>query len=74
MSHPGVVIELETNHRSVDPARRDFDIWIAYVGETAAPDLSRASGFRLYSMVVAAAVKGMGTAIGHSRVIAGLPT
>ena len=37
VSHPGVVIELETNHRSVDPARRDFDIWIAYVGETAAP-------------------------------------
>ena len=133
LSHPGVVIELETNHRGVDPARRDFDIWIAYVGETAAPrpeglyeetlyqedllpvcsptlieargrpgdpidlhdwpllydlgwdtdwpywfarqgkrspDLSRAAGFRLYSMVVDAAVKGMGTAIGHSRVIA----
>ena len=29
LSHPGVVIELETNHRGVDPARRDFDIWIA---------------------------------------------
>ena len=133
VSHPGVVIELETNHRGVDPARRDFDIWIAYVGETAAPrpeglveetlykenllpvcsptlleargrprgpvdlhdwpllydlgwdtdwpywfarqgkpspDLSRASGFRLYSMVVNAAVEGMGTAIGHTRVIA----
>ncbi len=132
LSHPGVVIELETNHRGVDPARRDFDLWIAYVGETAAPrpeglfeetlyeedllpvcspaliearrrpvapadlhgwpllydlgwdtdwpywfarqgapspDLSRASGFRLYSMVVAAAVEGIGTAIGHSRVI-----
>ena len=37
VSHPGVVIELETNHRGVDPARRDFDIWLAYVGETAAP-------------------------------------
>ena len=37
VSHPGVVIELETNHRGVDPARRDFDVWIAYVGETAAP-------------------------------------
>ena len=37
LSHPGVVIELETNHRGVDPAQRDFDIWIAYVGETAAP-------------------------------------
>ena len=133
VSHPGVVIELETNHRGVDPARRDFDIWIAYVGETAAPrpeglyeetlyeedllpvcsptliesrgkpddpvelhdwpllydlgwdtdwpywfarqgkpspDLSRASGFRLYSMVVDAAVEGMGAAMGHSRVIA----
>ena len=133
VSHPGVVIELETNHRGVDPARRDFDIWLAYVGETAAPrpeglfeetlyeenllpvcspslieargrpcdpvdlhdwpllydlgwdtdwpywfarqgkpspDLSRASGFRLYSMVVDAAVEGMGTAMGHSRVIA----
>ena len=133
VSHPGVAIELETNHRGVDPAQRDFDIWIAYVGETAAPrpeglfeetlyeenllpvcspalieargrpgdpvglhdwpllydlgwdtdwpywfarqgqpspDLSRASGFRLYSMVVDAAVKGMGATIGHSRVIA----
>ena len=133
LSHPGVVIELETDHRGVDPAGRDFDIWIAYVGETAAPrpqglfeetlyeedllpvcsptlveargrpgdpvdlhdwpllydlgwdtdwpywfacqgqpspDLSRASGFRLYSMVVDAAVEGMGVAIGHSRVIA----
>ncbi len=131
-SHPGVVIELETNHRGVDPAGHDFDVWIAYVGETAAPrpeglfeetlyeedllpvcspalieargrpadpvdlhewpllydlgweadwpywfarqgkpspDLSRASGFRLYSMVVAAAVDGMGAAMGHSRVI-----
>ena len=34
------------------------------------PDLSGASGFRLYSMVVDAAVKGMGTAIGHPAVIA----
>ena len=134
-SHPGVVIELETNHRRVDPARRDFDAWIAYVGETAAPrpeglyeetvyeeelfpvcspalieergrpadaldlhdwpllydlgwdtdwpywfsrqvgkpspDLSRASGFRLYSMVVAAAAEGIGAAMGHSQLIAG---
>ena len=132
-SHPGVFIELETNHRGVDPSRRDFDIWIAYVGETAAPrpeglfeetlyeedllpvcsplliesrgkpgdpadlhdwpllhdlgwvtdwtywfarqgrpapDLSRATGFRLYSMVVSAAVEGMGAAVGHSKVIA----
>ena len=34
------------------------------------PDLSRASGFRLYSMLVDAAVEGMGTAIGHPAVIA----
>ncbi len=131
-SHPGVVIELETNHRGVDTAARDFDAWIAYVGETAAPrpeglfeetvyeeelfpvcspalieargrpaapvdlhdwpllydlgweadwpywfarqgepspDLSRASGFRLYSMVVAASVEGIGAAMGHSRLI-----
>ena len=33
----GVAIELETDHRAVDPARRDFDAWIAYTGETAAP-------------------------------------
>ena len=133
LAHPGVVIELETNHRGVNPARRDFDIWLAYVGKTAAPrpeglyeetlyqedlmpvgspslieargrpgspldlhewpllydlgwdtdwpywfarqgkrapDLSRASGFRLYSMVIAAAVEGIGAAIGHSQVIA----
>ena len=129
--HPGVAIELETNHRGVDPAGRDFDAWLAYAGETAAPrpvtrredslieetlyeedllpvcspallaargrpespadlagwpllydlgwdadwadwfirqgqpppDLSRASGFRLYSMLVEAAVHGMG--VGH---------
>ena len=51
LAHPGVVIELETNHRGVDPAQRDFDIWLAYIGKTAAPDLSRASGFRLYKVV-----------------------
>ena len=33
----GVAIELETNHRGVDPDRRDFDAWFAYTGETAAP-------------------------------------
>ena len=33
-SHPGIAIELETNHRSVDPSRRDFDAWLAYSGET----------------------------------------
>ena len=36
-AHPGVAIELETNHRGVDPDRRDFDAWLAYTGETAAP-------------------------------------
>ena len=35
--HPGVAIEPETNHRGVDPDRRDFDAWFAYPGETAAP-------------------------------------
>ena len=136
---PGIAIELETNHRSVDPARRDFDAWLAYAGETAAPrpltrredtlleetlyeeallpvcspallaargrpgdpaeladwpllydlgwdadwsywfarqgvptpDLSRASGFRLYSMLVQAAASGLGAAIGRPMLIAG---
>ena len=136
--HPGVAIELETNHRGVDPAGRDFDAWLAYASETAAPrpvtrgedtlieetlyeedllpvcspallaargrpggpadlagwpllydlgwdadwadwfirhgqappDLSRASGFRLYSMLVEAAVHGMGVAIGRPMLIA----
>ena len=136
--HPGVAIELETNHRGVDPDRRDFDAWLAYTGETAAPrpvtrredtlleetlyeedllpicsptllaargrprratdlddwpllydlgwdadwsywfarqgeptpDLSRASGFRLYSMLIQAAVNGIGAAIGRSMLIA----
>ena len=131
-AHPGVAIELETNHRGVDPDRRDVDAWLAYTGETAAPrpvtrredtlledtlyeeplrpvcspallaargrpsgpadlgdwpllydlgwdadgaywcarqgqatpDLSRASGFHLYSMLVQAAVTGLGAAIG----------
>ena len=34
------------------------------------PDLTRASGFRLYSMTVQAAVHGMGVALGHSAMIA----
>ena len=136
-AHPGIAIEVETNHRGVDPDRRDFDAWLAYSGETAAPrpvtrredtlleealyeedlqpvcspallaargrpcgpadlhdwpllydlgwdadwsywfarqgqptpDLSRASGFRLYSMVVQAAVAGLGIAIGRSMLI-----
>ena len=137
-SFPGIAIELETNHRSVDPAQRDFDAWLAYSGETAAPrpltrredtlreetlyeedllpvcspallaargrprgpadlgdwpllydlgwdadwsywfarqrqptpDLSRASGFRLYSMLVEAAASGLGAAIGRPMLIA----
>ena len=136
--HPGVALELETNHRGVDPDRRDFDAWFAYTGETAAPrpltcredtllgetlyeedllpvcspallaargrpdgpadldewpllydlgwdadwsywfarqgestpDLSRASGFRLYSMLIQAAVHGIGAAIGRPMLIA----
>ena len=137
-AHPGVAIELETNHRGIDPTRRDFDAWLAYTGETAAqrpvtrredtlleetlyeeellpvcspallaargrprgpadlhrwpllydlgwdadwsywfarqgqpaPDLSQASGFRLYSMLVHAAVRGIGAAIGRPMLIA----
>ena len=136
--HPEVAIELETNHRGVDPDDRNFDAWFAYTGETAAPrpvtsredtlveetlyeedllpvcgpallaalgrpqdpadleawpllydlgwdadwaywftrqgqstpDLSRASGFRLYSMLVQAAVHGIGAAIGRPMLIA----
>ena len=137
-AHPGIAIEIETNHRSVDPALRDFDAWLAYSGETSAPrpltrreetlleetlyeeallpvcspallaargrprspaalrdwpllydlgwdadwsywfarqghptpDLSRASGFRLYSMLVQAAASGLGAAIGRPMLIA----
>ena len=138
-AHPEIAIEIETNHRSVDPEQRDFDAWFAYTGETAAPrpvtrredtlleetlyeedlrpvcspallaargapgspadlhedwpllydlgwdgdwsywfahqgqptpDLSRASGFRLYSMLLQAAVHGLGAAIGRSMLIA----
>ena len=36
-AHPGVALELGTNHRGVDPGRRDFDAWLACTGETAAP-------------------------------------
>ena len=136
--HPDIAIELETNHRGVDPTRRDFDAWLAYTGETAAPrplprredtlleetlyeenlhpvcspallaargrprtpadlhrwpllydlgwdadwsywfarqgepapDLAQASGFRLYSMLVQAAVNGIGAAIGRPMLIA----
>ena len=44
--------------------------WFAHHG--AAPvNLSQASGFRLYSVMVQAAVDGMGVALGHTRMIAG---
>ena len=137
-AHPDIAIELETNHRGVDPSRRDFDAWLAYTGETSAPrpvtrredalleetlyeeellpvcspallaewgrprspgdldrwpllydlgwdtawsywftcqgqpapDLSRASGFRLYSMLVQAAANGLGVAVGRTMLIA----
>ena len=43
--------------------------WFASRG-AGAPDMSRASGYRLYSMMVQAAVEGMGVALGHSQLIA----
>jgi LysR family glycine cleavage system transcriptional activator len=43
--------------------------WFAHHGAGEA-DLSQASGFRLYSMMVQAAVEGMGVALGHSLMIA----
>ena len=128
-AHPDISIEFETDHREVDPDRRDFDVWIPFtdrVSETLhaetlfeetltpvcspaflkargrpqapadlhdwpllydlhwttywshwfehhgarAADLSQASGFRLYSMMIQAAVEGMGVALGHSLMIA----
>ena len=127
-AHPEITIEFETDHREVDPRRRDFDVWIAFTeridqelqSETlfeetllpvcsprllasrtapstpadlhewpllydlhwttywshwfnqqghAAPDLAKACGFRLYSMMIQAAVNGMGVALGHSLMI-----
>ena len=131
-AHPEIVIEFETSlsdHHEIDPARREFDVWIAFVGsvprtvqsevlfeetlvpvcspaflasrgrpehpadlhgwpllydlawddywahwfacrEAGAPDMSRASGYRLYSMMIQAAREGMGVALGHSLLIA----
>ncbi len=130
-AHPEIVIKFETSlsdHHEVDPARREFDVWIAFVGsvpptvqsevlfeetlvpvcspaflesrerperpsdlhewpllydlawddywaywfasrEVGASDMSRASGYRLYSMMIQAAVEGMGVALGHSMLI-----
>ena len=133
VSHPGVIIELETDHLGVDPNRHDFDVWITYAGEAKAPgaettrretlfeetlfpvcspalfethgrprnsvqlyswpllyhlgwpgdwsrwfasqgepppDLSRASGFRLCSMLIRSTLQGIGVAIGRPTVIA----
>ena len=47
----------------------DWPLWAARQG-VPAPDLSRASGFRLYSMVINAAVEGLGVTIGRPEVIA----
>ena len=47
----------------------DWSHWFAHHG-VAAADLSQASGFRLYTMVVQAAVNGIGVALGHSLMIA----
>ena len=131
-AYPEIVIEFETSlndHHEVDPGRREFDIWIAFVAsvprtvqsevlfeetlvpvcsptilasrgqperpadlqewpllydlawddywahwfatwEASAPDMSGASGYRLYSMMIQAAVEGMGVALGHSLLIA----
>ena len=128
-AHPGIAIELETDHYDVDPSRREFDVWVAFTNEiksavqfeplfeetlvpvcspsflethgrpespadllecpllfdlawhdywawwfasrgVGSPDLTKASGFRLYSMMVQAALNGMGIAIGHSMLIA----
>ena len=43
--------------------------WFAHHG-VAPADLSEASGFRLYSVMVQAAVEGMGVALGHATMIA----
>lgn len=53
-----------------DLAWHDYWAWW-FAGQGAeAPDLSKASGFRLYSMMVQAAATGMGVAIGHSMLVA----
>ena len=47
----------------------DWAHWFAH-HHVPAPDLSCASGFRLYSMLIQGAVNGMGVAIGHASMIA----
>ena len=34
-AHPDISIEFETDHREVDPERRDFDVWIAFTDRVA---------------------------------------
>lgn len=46
----------------------DWTRWFEYFAESV-PDLSEGSGFRLYSMLIQAAVNGMGFAMGHSAMI-----
>ena len=48
------------------------DYWAHWFAarDASAPDLSRASSYRLYSMMIQAAVDGMGVALGHSLLIA----
>ena len=47
----------------------DWSYWFSCQGQPT-PDLSRASGFRLYSMLVQAAVHGLGVAVGRPALIA----
>ena len=47
----------------------DWAYWFTRQGQST-PDLSRASGFRLYSMLVQAAVHGIGAAVGRPMLIA----
>ena len=49
---------------------RYWSHWFAH-HRTPPADLARASGFRLYSVMVQAAVEGLGVALGHTRMIAG---
>ncbi len=47
----------------------DWSYWSACQGQPS-PDLSQASGFRLYSMLIHAAVDGIGAAVGRPMLIA----
>ena len=39
LSHPDIIIALETDHLATTPKQHDFDIWIAFDGEANAPHL-----------------------------------